>query len=496
MMNELGRCVTMGNWKDFVDREATLDQITPADIQDVASRFFLETKMTVTHVIPTKTTKKEAAASPMYDVKGDTSPAICDLPKPKKNNYEWHLNNVSPTTNILHVPKAAYVRVTLSAKFAPEEHDIASIMTASMGKGMTDEGQTTTSALMGMHASRSFSHDHEFVHMSMEMPSSAALIQKASQVMFKEEWLSPAFSANTVELQKRHLISEIKSLEKDQKYQTKSHFIKGLFENTLYHIPIQKRAEALASITLKDVKEFHNKWISHGNDTYVTMVTPNEDAAWALAQIFPAKEVQPDRTFEWNAKPRSAQTKSIKLPGYGSFQIMMGQTIRATPLSKLFVAMECATNILGGGMTQRLMHTVREQRGLGTYGLYAVLQTVSPKTPPIFCVQGTFSPDSVKEGMECTRQLVKEWHARGVTPSELEKAKTRMIGSRTIASDTVDNLHSSVLTYILEKKPPKEAMEAFKLMVQSLTLDDVNSAIQKCVDPTMFNEVVVGPTAF
>ena len=93
------------------------------------------------------------------------------------------------------------------------------------------------------------------------------------------------------------------------------------------------------------------------------MVTPNEDAAWALAQIFPAKEVQPDRTFEWNAKPRSAQTKSIKLPGYGSFQIMMGQTIRATPLSKLFVAMECATNILGGGMTQRLMHTVREQRG-------------------------------------------------------------------------------------------------------------------------------------
>ena len=98
--------------------------------------------------------------------------------------------------------------------------------------------------------------------------------------------------------------------------------------------------------------------------------------------------------------------------------------------------------------------------------------------------------------MECTRQLVKEWHARGVTPSELEKAKTRMIGSRTIASDTVDNLHSSVLTYILEKKPPKEAMEAFKLMVQSLTLDDVNSAIQKCVDPTMFNEVVVGPTAF
>tara|TARA_B110000008_G_scaffold7792_2_gene7610 strand:+ start:3057 stop:5525 length:2469 start_codon:yes stop_codon:yes gene_type:complete len=496
MMNELGRCVTMGNWKDFVDREATLDQITPADIQNVAAKLFLETKMTVTHVIPTKAKKGEADTTPMHSVEGERSPSVSELPKPLSNAYGWHLNNVSATTNILHVPKAAYVRVTLSAKFAPEHHDIASIVTASMGKGMSAKGQTTTSALMTMHASRSFSHDHEFIHMSMEMPSSSMVtLQKASEVMFQNEWLSPNFSSDTVELQKRHLISEIKSLEKDQKYQTKSHFIKGLFENTLYHLPIDERIKALASTSLKDVQTFHNKWVSSGKGTYVTMVTPNEDAAWALGQIFPAHDVEPDRTFQWTAKPRSAQATNLKMPGFGSFQIMMGQTINATPLSKLFVAMECATNILGGGMTQRLMHTVREQRGLGTYGLYAVIQTVSPKTPPIFCVQGTFSPDSVKEGMACTKQLVQEWHAHGVTPIELEKAKSRMIGSRTIASDTVDNLHSSVLRYILEKKPPKQAMDAFKMLVQSLTIDDVNRAIKTCVDPSAFNEVVVGPTS-
>ena len=38
------------------------------------------------------------------------------------------------------------------------------------------------------------------------------------------------------------------------------------------------------------------------------------------------------------------------------------------------------------------------------YGIYAVLQTISSKTDPIVCVQGTFSPSSlhVEEGLEAT----------------------------------------------------------------------------------------------
>ena len=144
-------------------------------------------------------------------------------------------------------------------------------------------------------------------------------------------------------------------------------------------------------------------------------------------------------------------------------------------------------------MTGRLMHTVREQRGLGTYGIYSLIQTISTKTPSIFCVQGTFSPTSIQEGLACTKELVAEWSKHGVTPLELKNAKERLVGSKVIASDTVDNLHSMVLKDILEKRSPEQAFEEYKTTVQQLSLQDVNTAIQTFIDPTKFTSVVVGP---
>lgn len=494
MMNELGRGASMGNWKDFADREATLGQITPTDIQTVAADIFKPTNMTVTHIIPTKNASGTIVSSNAFSVAGETAPAAAaDIPIGSSTNVAWKVNNISPTTNILHVPRASYVRVTLSARFSPAEHDIASIMTASMGKGTVSKGQSTTSALLNMHTERSFTHGHEFIHMTMSMPSTTSILQKASNMMFNNEWLKPTFSSKVVELQKRRRIAEMNALKNDQGFQTKKHFIQGLFEKTLYHIPIDVRVQRTSNISVKDVHDFHSKWVGGNNSTYVTMVTPTTETAATLGQIFPAHESEPNTTLEWTPKPRQASEKHVALPGFGSFQIMMGQTVAAKPFTKEHVALECAAEILGGGMTGRLMHTVREQRGLGTYGIYSLIQTISTKTPSIFCVQGTFSPSSIKEGLACTKELVAEWSEHGVTPLELNNAKERLVGSKVIASDTVDNLHSMVLKDILEKRSPEQSFEEYKSTVQQLTLQDVNSAIQTFIDPTKFVSVVVGP---
>ena len=172
---------------------------------------------------------------------------------------------------------------------------------------------------------------------------------------------------------------------------------------------------------------------------------------------------------------------------------MMGQTVPKSMSYREKIALKCAAEILGGGMTGRLMHTVREQRGLGTYGIYAVLQTVSAKTDPIMCVQGTFSPGSLDEGLKVTKELVHEWRNHGVTPKELSDAKERMVGSLMIASDEVDQLGSIMLKYILDEKNPTSEFNKFQEITQSLTLKDVNNTLQKYIDPHKFAEVIVGP---
>lgn len=346
---------------------------------------------------------------------------------------------------------------------------------------------------MALHTERSFSHDHEFVHMSMAMPASTTSLQKATNIMFNQEWLQPNFSSEIVELQKRHHIAEIHALKKDQGFQTKSHFIQALFERTKYHIPLDVRADAISKLSVDDVSEFHAKWIQSSADTYVTMVTPTAKVAKMLGNIFPDHDKSPSTTLEWTAKPRVKSEKHIQLAGFGSFQIMLGQTVSVLPFTKESIALECAATILGGGMTARLMHTVRELRGLGTYGLYAGIQHVSPKSPTIFCVQGTFSPTSLQDGLECTRKIVGEWARDGVTPVELATAKTHILGSKIIAVDTVDNLHSMVLHHILNQRPAESSFKQYKDILKSLTLEDVNGALRRHIDPTAFTSVVVGP---
>jgi len=47
----------------------------------------------------------------------------------------------------------------------------------------------------------------------------------------------------------------------------------------------------------------------------------------------------------------------IVLSGNGSFQITIGQTVTVKKGDTDEIALRCATEILGGGMTGRLMHT-------------------------------------------------------------------------------------------------------------------------------------------
>jgi len=171
----------------------------------------------------------------------------------------------------------------------------------------------------------------------------------------------------------------------------------------------------------------------------------------------------------------------------------MGQTVPNSMSDREKIALKCAAEILGGGMTGRLMHTVREQRGLGTYGIYAVLQTISNKTDPIMCIQGTFSPNSLDEGLKVTKELVQEWRDHGVTPKELSDAKDRMVGSLIIASDDVDQLSSIMLKYILDEKKPTFEFNQFQEITQSLTLTDVNATLKKYIDTDKFAQVIVGP---
>jgi len=89
--------------------------------------------------------------------------------------------------------------------------------------------------------------------------------------------------------------------------------------------------------------------------------------------------------------------------------------------------------------------------------------------------------------------LIQEWHEHGVTPLELQNAKDRMIGSRVIASDSVDHLHGMVVQSIVRGKDPEKDFYDFERQVNALEIQNVNTTLKNFIDPNRLVEIVVGP---
>ena len=487
MMAELGRGVSIGNWKDFQDRRDTLETITTTDIKTTAANIFKKHNMTVTHVIPTDGDLYHGETTTLVSKPARQSPPVQDLTATNSNKSHWQLKQLGPVTNFIHTERANYVRATLSARFPPAEHDTASLLVAALRE--PDSTRDISSQLMAMHAERNFTHDHEFIHMEARLP---ILNPTKSGSAIVQEWNNSQFDPDNIEMHKRHLMSEIMSRKSDQSYQVKKHFIQSLFEKTQYHIPLDVRVQRIKQIGVQQLEQFHNRTLN-SKETYVTIIAPTTKLASDLGQIFNVKGTPPETTLSWTSLPRKNIVKHEKLPGYGSAAIMLGQTISQSCTPQEKIALQCAAEVLGGGMTGRLMHTVREQKGLGTYGIYATIQTVSPRTDLIFAVQGTFSPKSLQEGMLTSKQLIQDWQATGITPKELQNATDRMLGSRKIAMDDVDKLGQTLLNHIIKGENAIHELKQFEHMVKQLSVEFVNETLHKYIDTSTFAEIIVGP---
>jgi len=486
IMNAIADGVSIGNWTDVSDRHHILSSITKHDITRVASTVFKKDNMTITRVVPLIGAEKQSLINEVdTTINHSKAPASIDIRGETETNANWSMHNIGITTNILLSPQSKYARATISARFDPIYSDIASLFV----KNFDEMGQQQ---LYNLHSNRHFASDHEFVHLNMELPLDLGKLKQAANLITSTDWKSPHFDEEETEIKKRQTISEMRTATLDQAFMTKSTFVKAIFSNTVYNIPVNQRINALERVTTDHMKQFHRKWMIGGDNTIVTIVSPTLELGQHLAKILPTSSKMPVSTMTWTALPRKAMQKHIPLKGYGSIAIMMGQTISIKGDPTASIALECAAEIFGGGMVSRLMHIVREQKGLGTYGIYSEIKSVNSRTDKIFVISGSFSPDSFDAGMQCTRELLADFCKNGITEKELEFAKTRMIGSRKISRDDVTELKQACIDEIIIGNDPHNVFELFDKRVGELTVSKVNDAITKYLDDTKMIEISCG----
>lgn len=147
-----------------------------------------------------------------------------------------------------------------------------------------------------------------------------------------------------------------------------------------------------------------------------------------------------------------------------------------------------ANYILGGGSASRLYNRVREERGLA----YSVYSFPSPaRHGPAYFVGLQTRLDAMDEAVGLVKAEMSRMGREAVTARELELAKSYLIGSYPLRTDTSGKV-AELLVSIEVNQLGLDWPDRFKAGVARVTAADVVRVAATYMDPATFSSVVVG----
>jgi zinc protease len=247
---------------------------------------------------------------------------------------------------------------------------------------------------------------------------------------------------------------------------------------------VQEQIEGVKTAKLADLKAFH---AAHYGPAHMTMV---------IAGDFDLNSVRAElqKNFSgWQggtalpAAPTSAvgfvkasQEQTVFMPGKTSVIMLLGQATGLEYRDPDALALRVGTTILGSGFTGRLMKNVRDNEGL-TYGIGAGSSS-DTFSDGEWKINATFAPALLGKGVASTRRQLTEWYQNGITAAELEQRKTELVGSYYVSLATTNGLAQALLTAV-QRGYDLTWLDEYPKAIQALTVEQVNSAIKKHLDP-------------
>jgi zinc protease len=176
-----------------------------------------------------------------------------------------------------------------------------------------------------------------------------------------------------------------------------------------------------------------------------------------------------------------ARSEKVNMPGKTSVSVVIGQPSGLRYNDPSYQPLNMATSVLGSGFfSARLLDIIRQREGL-TYGITATL-SADTYTDGAWAIHGTFAPELLEKGLASTLRELRRFHAEGLTADEVNTFKTTLTGSYKVALSTTSGLATALLNSI-QRGYGTEWLDEYPRRLQALTLEEVNAAIKKFLEP-------------
>jgi zinc protease len=248
-----------------------------------------------------------------------------------------------------------------------------------------------------------------------------------------------------------------------------------------YMASLDERIARTQSVTLDQVRAFHNQWWSanEGQAAFVgplpeglTAVLDTELAAWKKPGTAPFKRWAPP------FRPVAAAAFHAQADDKASAVLRLYQSFKLHGEHPDAVALNVVNHLLGGGsLESRLNVRLRQQNSL-TYGIGSGLQTSNDHDDSSWVIQTSMAPENRDKALAAIHDTLNTLLRDGISAAELERARKDLMEGRRQGRSTDAGIVSR-LAALVERDLDWRYTESWDERYRNVTLDDVNRALRQ-----------------
>lgn len=353
-------------------------------------------------------------------------------------------------------------------------------------EGLSEDDIARELADIGAQLGKNFDADRAGV--SLRTLSSVAERTKALDIMEKV-LQRPLFPEKVLMREKARLIAALQESETKPDSIAGKAFGKAVFGSHPYGFPSSGEVGSVGNIQRADIEVFFRKHYLAKTAVVAIMGdvtrTEAERIARKLTEHLPKGE-EPEQVAPVVMQIKS-QEQRIAHPATQS-HILIGApgTARKDPD---YFPLYVGNHILGGGgFVSRLMHEIREKRGLA-YSVYSYFMPM--KLPGAYQIGLQTKKSQADEALQLVRSTMREFIDGGVTEKELQASKQNIIGGFALRIDSNKKI-VDYLSVIGFYDLPLTYLDDFVGNVDRVTSAQIRSAFKRRVNPDAMATVIVG----
>lgn len=326
--------------------------------------------------------------------------------------------------------------------------------------------------------------------------SGRALVDDLPRVMdvMAEMLQRPAFDRDEFQKARSQVAADIQRRMEKTSARASTAFRQRLFSegHPNYSPSPETVLERLQRLTVQDVREYHE---THFGATDWTLAVvgdlEHEQVEATVTEAFEGwTPHEAPAAHDTEPSPEEVGRTVVPMADKSNVDVRLGHALPIRRDHDDYTALYVGNYILGGNFAARLMSTVRDEMGL-TYSIRSSLSGVTTQYAGSWQTSVTLSHDTLEEGIAATKDVIRTFVEEGATEDELDAKKTTITGSYTVGLATTNRLAQSILTNA-ERGFDVSYLDDFPEEIRALTLEEVNAAVQRYIDPEAIHEALAG----